>query len=137
MTESEFFNAVSGVLSSGLDADYWTDNALKQNAAYNAAKNDIFARVPGLTLDKITSESWNVICAVAEQAVWLLRHHAEQTTGKKIASESVDGASTTYADITSTSGGDGIVSPRALAYLEQAKAEMKRAAISKIRFVRG
>lgn len=135
MTDSEFFNAVSGVISSGLDADFWLENALKQHAAYASAKNDIFARVPGLSLDDLTPASTNVICAVAEQAVWLLRNYKEQSSGKKLVSESVDGASSTYADI--TTGGDGIISPRALAYLDGIKAEMKRAAIANIRFNRG
>lgn len=135
MTDAELFNAVSNVLHAGLDADFWRSNSAKQTAAYNTAKNDIFARVSGLTLDKITPENTNVVLAIAEQAVWLLRNYEQQTTGQKVASESVDGASTTYADI--TLGGDGIISPRALAYLDQIKADMKRAAICNVRFIRG
>lgn len=134
MTDSELKNAVFSAISAGLDADFWADNALKQTAAYNSAKNDLFARVSGLSLDTITAAIQTpVIMAIAEQALYLLRNYEEQASGPGIAAESVDGISITY----SGNGGDSIMSPRSLAYIDQIKAEMKRAAISGIRFIRG
>jgi len=135
MTDSELKNAVFSAISAGLDAEFWADNALKQTAAYNSAKNDVFARVSGLSLDAITPGIQTpVVMAIAEQALYLLRNYAEQSTGQAVASESVDGLAVAYGVINKS---DGILSPRALAYLDNIKTEMKRAAISGIRFNRG
>ena len=51
-----------------------------------------------------------------------------------LAAESTDGVSMTYSLLGHS---DGVISPRALAYLEQAQAEAKRAAVKNVRFIRG
>ena len=134
MTREELYTAVRAVIEGSLDADFWTENAAKQTAALNSASNDILSRVPSVTLADLTADNSNIICAVAEQAVYLLRTHDAHADGTEVASESVDGVSMTYAHL---GGSDGIISPRALAYLEQAQAEAKRAAMKKVRFIRG
>lgn len=132
MTDNELFTAVSTAISSGLDAAYWAENAAKQTAAYNFAKNDVFARVPGLTLDTITTAiETPVVMAIAEQALFLLRHYEEQTE-PTVTAESVDGVSLTYSGT-----GDNVMSPRCLAYLDQIKTDIKRSNIGTFRFVRG
>jgi len=134
-TVFDLFTAVSAVISQGLDADYWMEQEAKQKAAFNTACGDIFARLPGVKPEDVSYDQTNIIYAIAEQAVYLLRHYGEQTTGQQKASESVDGLSISYSSLVSST--DGILSPRALAYLEQAKAELKRAKILGIRFNRG
>ena len=136
MTTEDLFAAVSAVVSAGMDAEYWTNQEAKRQAAFNTATGDILARLPGVTVEDITESSTNIIHAIAEQSVYLLRHYKEQTTGQQKVSESVDGVSMTYSNLVSTST-DGVISPRALAYLENAKKELKRAAFASLRFVRG
>lgn len=136
-TEFDLFTAVSSVIAAGLDAEYWTEQETKQRAAFNTACGDIFARLPGVKPEDVSYDQTNIIYAIAEQAVYLLRHYREQTTGQQKASESVDGLSIAYSSFVSTANADGIISPRALAYLEAAIAENRGAKASKIRFVRG
>ena len=134
MTRDELFAAVSAVISAGLDADYWTEQLERQNAAFNTSAGDIFARLPGVMMDDITANDTNVIHAIAEQAVYLLRNYGQQTTGQAVSSESVDGLAVAYGVIGKS---DGIISPRALAYLDYALAEIRANGAAKIRFVRG
>ena len=135
-TGFDLFTAVSTVLLAGLDADYWSENVTKQNAAFHTACGDIFARLSGVKPEDVTEEKTNIIYAIAEQAVYLLRHYGEQTTGQQKASESVDGLSIAYSSLVTTNA-DGIISPRALAYLQAAIAENRGLKAAKIRFVRG
>lgn len=133
-TEFDLFTAVSAVLLAGLDADYWSENVTKQNAAFNTATGDILARLQGVKVDDITENDTNIIYAIAEQSVYLLRNYGDQTTGQAVSSESVDGLAIAYGVMGKS---DGIISPRALAYLEQAIAENRAKSAAKIRFVRG
>lgn len=134
MTREELYTAVRAVIEGGLDAAFWTENAEKQTAALNSASNDILSSVPSVKLDDLTADNSNIICAVAEQAVYLLRTHDDHATGTMLAAESTDGVSMTYSLLGHS---DGVISPRALAYLEQAQAEAKRAVVAKVRFIRG
>lgn len=135
-TVFDLFTAVSEVISGGLDAEYWTEQEAKQKAAFNTACGDIFARLPGVKPEDVSYDQTNIIYAIAEQAVYLLRHYGEQTTGQQKASESVDGLSIAYSSLVTTNA-DGIISPRALAYLQAAIAENRALKAAKIRFVRG
>ena len=134
MTREELFAAARTVIERGMDADFWTNNAAKQSAALNAAADDILSRIPAVPLADLTAANSNIICAVAEQAVYLLRTHDDHATGTMLAAESTDGVSMTYSLLGHS---DGVISPRALAYLEQAQAEAKRRAVKNVRFIRG
>lgn len=136
MTDTELKTAVFGAIAAGLDAEYWTSQQTRQNAAYNTAKNDIFARIAGLKVEDVASDDTNVICAIAEQAIWLLRNYASTTDQvSAILSESVDGISRSYS--ASAESQNGTLAPRALLYLQQAIEEHRSLSIKKFRFVRG
>ena len=134
MTTQELFTAVSDVISAGLDADYWAEQQTRQEAAFNTAVGDILARLPGVKVDDLTSDNGNVLYAIAEQAVYLLRNYGSQTSGTAVTSESVDGLAVAYGVIGKS---DGIISPRAMAYLDAAIAEIRAGKAANVRFVRG
>ena len=136
MTDAELKTAVFAAISAGLDAEYWASQQSKQDAAYNTAKNDIFARIAGLKVADVSADDTNVILAIAEQSLWLLRNYASTTDQvSAILSESVDGISRSYAASAETQ--NGTLSPRALAYLQQAIEEHRSLSIKNFRFVRG
>jgi hypothetical protein len=134
MTKQEIFAAVSAVISAGLDADYWAEQQTRQEAAFNTALGDILARLPGVKADDLTADNTNVLYAIAEQAVYLLRNYGSQTSGTAVTSESVDGLAVAYGVIGKS---DGIISPRAMAYLDAAIAEIRAGKAANVRFVRG
>ena len=134
MTKQELFTAVSAVIAAGLDADYWTEQLAKQQAAFNTALGDILARLPGVKVDDLTADNTNVLYAIAEQSVYLLRNYGSQTSGTAVTSESVDGLAVAYGVIGKS---DGIISPRAMAYLDAAIAEIRAGKAANVRFVRG
>lgn len=134
MTTEEMTAAVNAVLGAGLDAAFWaTVAATTQTAAITMAAKDIFARLGCMKLADVASTDTEgpVVCAIAEQAVYLVRTHDEQAEGKVVTGEGVQGLSVSYTLI-----GDAVnvgLAPRAAAYLKQAK----RQAIGKLRFSRG
>ena len=134
MTPEEMAAAVTAVLAEGLDAAFWQgQTATTKTAAINMATKDIFARLGGMRLADVPSTDTGgpVVCAVAEQAVYLVRTHDEQADGKVITGEGVQGLSISYTLI-----GDAKnvgLAPRAATFLQQAK----RQAMGNMRFSRG
>lgn len=134
MTDAEILEQLNEIFASHLDADYWasqTDG--RKAAAAKTATMDILARVPWLAQDDIEAGS-AALYAIAEQAVYLSRNYSEQTGGKVITSESVEGLSVGYT-LVGGAGKWGLgLSPRAEAYLEQLQKSRKTIGI---RFSRG
>lgn len=133
MTDAQLIAAVNNILAESLDAAYWASIATaQQNAAITMAKRDVFAQLPGTTQESIaeTDTKCPVICAIAEQAVFLLRTHEEQADGKVITGEGVEGLSVSYALLDAANAG---MAPRAQQYIKLAK----RQALARCRFVRG
>ena len=132
MTGAEITEAVNAVMAAHLDAAFWAgQESARTAAAVNMATGDVLAKLPGLTADKITDATGPVICAIAEQSVYLLRNYDAQTEGKVVTGEGVQGLSVSYTLI-----GDAAnvgLAPRAATYLQQAK----RQAMGKLRFSRG
>ena len=134
MTPVELAAAVAAVIAEGLDAAFWgTVAATTKTAAINMAAKDDFARLGGMKLADVASSDTDgpIVNAVAEQAVYLVRTHDEQSEGKVITGEGVQGLSVSYTLI-----GDAAnvgLAPRAAQFIQQAK----RQAMAKVRFVRG
>lgn len=132
MTPAELTAAVNAMLAAGLDAAFWATVAAEtKTAAITTAAKDIFARLGTMQLADVDSADTEgpVICAIAEQSVYLVRTHDEQAEGKVITGEGVQGLSVSYTLIGNTVG----LAPRAEAYLKQAK----RRAMGNMRFTRG
>lgn len=136
MTDNELETAIVSAMSTHLDAAYWgTIAAESKTAAINMAKFDVLSRIPGETIDAIsaTGATGNpVVLAILEQAVYLLRNYGEQTSGKVITSESVEGLSVGYTLIGDSSKIG--FSERAAQYVALAK---HQARAKGIRFSRG
>lgn len=134
MTDAELLAAVSACIASGLDAAYWASQSATQAAACRMAAGDIFARLSGVSQETVTDTAGSLISAIAEQAVFLLRTHEERAEGKVITGESVEGLSASYT-LLGGANADGVLAPRAAAYLERAKKALR--ASGKFRFGRG
>lgn len=131
MTLDDMIDAVSDMIDSGLDADFWyTVSSTTKTAAITTATKDIFARLAGMKLSDVTDTEGPIVCAIAEQAVYLVRTHDEQAEGKVVTGEGVQGLSVSYTLIGDHSTG---LSHRAAVYLKQAK----RQAMGRMRFSRG
>lgn len=133
MTEDEILTSADEWLSSGLDAAYWASlDAGTKAAAVRTATQDVLARLPGMTEERLSGAKSAAVLAIAEQAVYLARNYGAQTAGKVITSESVSGISVGYTLI--GDGKDAGISPRALSYL---KAARRAALCAGLRFQRG
>lgn len=99
---------------------------IKAKAAVSMALSDIAVLLPWLSLDKLSASSV-VIKAIAEQAVFLTRNYEQISEGKVLTGESIEGISESYTLIDGGLTGSFKMSfglsPRAAAYIEQAKRE--------------
>ena len=133
MTGAEIAEAVNAAMAAHLDAAFWArQESARTAAAVNMATGDVLAKLPGLTADKITDATGPVICAIAEQSVYLLRNYDAQTEGKVVTSEGVEGLSVGYTLI-GDAGNVGFA-PRAMTFIMQAKQALRG---KKMRFNRG
>ncbi len=136
MTDAELATAIDTAMAEHLDAAYWGGTAAAQKtAAWRMAKRDVMARLPGQSLDAIGTDGAGenpVVLAIMEQAIYLSRNYAEQTGGKVVTGEGVEGLSVSYTLI-----GDAAkigFSARAEAYIAMAR----RSALARgLRFTRG
>ncbi|MBO4620363.1 MAG: hypothetical protein J5654_09670 [Victivallales bacterium] len=119
MTDAEILTAVNAIFDTHLDGEYWAGlENTRKTAAVKTATLDILARVAWLSQEDIAANS-PALYAIAEQAVYLSRNYADQTSGKVITSESVEGLSVGYTLVGGTSKWGIGLSPRAEAYLNQ------------------
>ena len=117
MTADELSTAVDDYLAKHLDASFWAglDSASK-TAAVAMAEFDIFAELPGATLENSKVDSFTTR-AIAEQAVFLARNYENINEGKIVTSENVGGVSQGYTLIGDHPG----LSFRASVFLKRAK----------------
>lgn len=122
ITPEEYFAA--GV---HLDAEYWNgQTANARSAALNMAETMIRTMLPAnFTLNDTVRK------AIFEQAVFLLRNHTAQTSGKVVTAQTIGELSQTFSVISKS--GRANLSPAAEMLIELARKEMPRT----VRFVRG
>lgn len=135
MTLEEFTALAKAALEKHLSHAYWSGLAeATRDAALSMAVDDSLAFV-GWRVEEITAAApmlHIVLCAVAEQAVFLARHYEENEGGRIVASESAGGVSQSFA-ITKKMADGGLWSLRAMGLLETVR---KRCAGS-LRIFRG
>jgi hypothetical protein len=107
-----------------MDKNYWAGLPLEtREAVLCMAENDVAAALGFPVNPDVPAQRY----AVCEQAVFLSRNHSKQTGGKDIASESLDGVgSRSYHFINTENPG---ISPRAAAYIKQAKSGALRGSL--------
>ncbi len=136
MTDAELAFAVDGAMEGHLDSAYWAGlDAGAKAAAVRMAKFDVLARLPGQTIEAIETEGAGtdpVVLAVMEQAVYLSRNYVDQTGGKVVVGEGVEGLSVSYALIGDASKAG--FSSRAEQYVAMAR---RKKLAGGIRFARG
>lgn len=134
MNDSEILESLDEIFQTHLDSDFWAGlEKSKKEACAKTATMDILARAPWMTEDDIGDYPVSLY-AIAEQAVWLARNYSEQTGGKIVTSESVEGLSVGYTLVGGASKWGVGIAPRAEAYLDRLQKGRKAAGI---RFTRG
>ena len=122
ITADEYFAA-----GAHLDAEYWSNqDAAVRTAALTMAETMIRTMLPASFTFNDTA--WK---AVFEQAVFLIRNHSAQTTGKVVTTQTIGELSQTFSVISKS--GRANLSPAAEMLVELARKQMPRT----VRFVRG
>ncbi|MBQ6598421.1 MAG: hypothetical protein IJH79_12785 [Lentisphaeria bacterium] len=122
ITADEYFAA-----GAHLDAEYWSNqDAAVRTAALTMAETMIRTLLPASFTFNDTA--WK---AVFEQAVFLIRNHSAQTTGKVVTTQTIGELSQTFSVISKS--GRANLSPAAEMLVELARKQMPRS----VRFVRG
>ncbi len=114
-----------------LDRVYWNglDESTRE-AVLEMAQNDVAALLTGAAASALESDSGRK--AVYEQAVFLARNHTQLTSGKIVTGQSLDGVGSQQFTLLNAAAPN--LSPRAKAFLDQAKRESRPGVI---RFNRG
>ena len=122
ITADEYFAA-----GAHLDAEYWSNqDAAVRTAALTMAETMIRTLLPASFTFNDTA--WK---AVFEQAVFLIRNHASQTSGKVVTAQTIGELSQSFSVISKS--GRANLSPAAEMLIELARKQMPRS----VRFVRG
>lgn len=122
ITADEYFAA-----GAHLDAEYWSNqDAAVRTAALTMAETMIRTLLPASFTFNDTA--WK---AVFEQAVFLIRNHSAQTSGKVVTTQTIGELSQTFSVISKS--GRANLSPAAEMLVELARKQMPRS----VRFVRG
>ena len=122
ITADEYF-----AVGAHLDAEYWTNqDAAVRSAALTMAETMIRTLLPSNFTFNDTV--WK---AVYEQAVFLIRNHAAQTSGKVVTAQTIGELSQTFSVISKS--GRANLSPVAEMLVELARKQMPRT----VRFIRG
>ena len=122
ITADEYFT-----VGAHLDAEYWNgQTAAARTAALNMAETMVRTLLPANFTFNDTA--WK---AVFEQAVFLLRNHSAQTSGKVVTAQTIGELSQSFSAISKS--GRANLSPAAEMLVELARKQMPRT----VRFIRG
>lgn len=103
-----------------LDADYWNkQDEAKRKAALAMAEQIVMSQLPACITKNDT-----VCRAIYEQAVFLLRNHSAQTSGKVVSSQTIGELSQSFTLI--NSNGRANIAPNAQLFIDMARRAMPR-----------
>ena len=103
-----------------LDADYWNkQEETKRAAALAMAEQIVMSQLPACITKNDT-----VCRAIYEQAVFLLRNHESQTSGKVVSSQTVGELSQSFTLI--NANGKANIAPDAQLFIDMARRAMPR-----------